>query len=142
MSTVETQQADVPLELAAARPDRRARRFASWGRISLVTDGAALAFAFVLAHLAPGSTVVPVGWTFVFAALVIGLLATRRMYQPPLDLRMLDATRSVLVAVTVAAAITIALRDIVADTPSVARETMRFWLFATAFVIRAFCIPG
>jgi len=140
MSTVETQQAGSgPLELAAAPPQRwsqrRARRFASWGWISLVTDGAALAVALVLAHVVPGSTARPIGWTFVFAALVIGLLATRRMYRPPLDLQMLDATRSVLVAVTVAAAITIALRDIVADTPSVARETMRPWLFATAFVI-------
>ena len=40
----------------------------------------------------------PIGWTFVFAALVIGLLSNKRMYRPPLDLRMLEATRSIVTA--------------------------------------------
>ena len=113
MSTVEGQQARDG-SLAARRlprpSHRRARRFASWGRVSLVTDGAALAVALLIAHLASGATAVPVAWTFVFAALVIGLLSTKRMYRPPLDLRVLDATRSIIAAVAIAAAITVALR--------------------------------
>jgi exopolysaccharide biosynthesis polyprenyl glycosylphosphotransferase len=117
------------------RSRRRALRFASWGRIALVTDLVTLAAALLLAGFTSGAPAAPVAWTVLFAAVVIGILATKRMYRPPLDLRMLDATRSILVAVTVAAAITIALREIVADTPPVARETIRPWLFATAFVI-------
>ena len=77
----------------------------------------------------------PLAWTVVFAALVIGLLATRRMYRPPLDLRVLDATRSIITAVAIAAAITVALRGLVADAPSAAEEAIKPWLLATAFVI-------
>jgi exopolysaccharide biosynthesis polyprenyl glycosylphosphotransferase len=77
----------------------------------------------------------PVAWTFVFAALVIGLLATKRMYRPPIDLRMLDATRSIITAVAIAAAITMALRGVLTDAPAVAEETIEPWLLATAFVL-------
>lgn len=136
MSSLETQQASSG-SLADARPSRsrrRARRFASWGRISLMTDGAALAVALLLDHLTSGSAM-PVAWTFVFAALVIGLLATKRMYRPPIDLRMLDATRSIIIAVAIAAAITMALRGVLTDASAVADETIEPWLLATAFVL-------
>lgn len=138
MSTVETQQASSG-SLAAAPPSsrsrRRARRFASWGRISLATDVVALSFAVFLAHFTPGAPTMPVAWTFVFAALVIGLLSTKRMYQPPIELRMLDATRSIITAVAVAAAITMALRGVLTDASAVADETIEPWLLATAFVV-------
>ena len=119
--------------LAAVWPG--ALRFGSWGRIPLVTDVVALVVALLLAGLTAGTTMPPLAWTFGFAALVIGLLATKGMYRPRLHLGMLDATRSILVAVTIAAALTIALREVVADSPSIASETVRTWLFATAFLI-------
>ena len=138
MSTVEGQHASDEA-LAVGRllhpSQRRARRFASWGRVSLVTDGVALAVALLIAHFASGATAVPVAWTFVFAALAIGLLSAKHMYRPPLDLRVLETTRSVIAAVAVAAAMTVALRGLVADASSAADETIRPWLLATAFVI-------
>ena len=100
-----------------------------------MTDGAALAFALISAHFVSGATAVPIAWTFAFAALVIGLLSTKRMYRPPIDLRVLDATRSIITAVAVAAAMTVALRGLVTDASSAAEETLSLWLFATAFVI-------
>lgn len=138
MSTVERQHVgDDSLAVAPLlrRSPRRARRFESWGRVSLATDGAALAVALFVAHLAAGGTAVPLAWTFVFAALVIGLLSTKGMYRPPLDLRVLDATRSIIAAVAIAAAITVALRGLVVDAPSAAEEAIAPWLLATAFVI-------
>lgn len=77
----------------------------------------------------------PVAWTVFFAALVIGLLSTKRMYRPPIDLRMLDATRSIITAVAVAAALTMALRGVLTDATAVAEETIEPWLLATAFVV-------
>ena len=124
--------AAAPLPRQSHRP---ASHFASWGRVSLVTDGAALAVALIIAHLASGGTAVPVPWTLVFAALVIGLLSTKRMYRPPLDLRALEATWSIIASVAIAAAMTVALRGLVADASSAAEETLGLWLFATAFVI-------
>ena len=100
-----------------------------------MTDVVALAVALFLAHLTPGATAVPVAWTVVFAALVIGLLSTKRMYWPPLELRVLDATRSIVTAVAIAAAITIALRGLLTDASAVAEETIEPWLLATAFVV-------
>ena len=138
MSTVEGQHASDEA-LAVGRllhpSERRARRFASWGRVSLVTDGVALAAALLIAHFAAGATAVPVAWTFVFAALAIALLSSKHMYRPPLDLRMLDATRSIIVAVAIAAAGTVALRGLAADASAAADETIGPWLLATAFVI-------
>jgi exopolysaccharide biosynthesis polyprenyl glycosylphosphotransferase len=100
-----------------------------------VTDGAALACALFITHLASGARAFPTAWTLVFAGLVIGLLSTKRMYGPPLDLRVLDATRSIITAVAIAAATTVALRALLTDAPSAAEETIRPWLLATAFVI-------
>ncbi len=138
MSTVETQQASSGT-LAAARPEelagRRARRFSWWARISLATDLVALACALLIVHLAPGPTGIPVSWSVVFAGLVVGLLWTKRLYWPPFDLRMLDAARSIVVAVAIAAALTITLRALVSDAPSVAREMIEPWLFATLFLV-------
>ena len=138
MSTVERQHVgDDSLAVAPLlrRSLRRARRYDSWGRVSLATDGASLAVALFIAYLAAGGSGEPLAWTFVFAALVIGLLATKGMYRPPLDLRLLDATRSIITAVAIAAAITVALRGLVADAPSAAEEAIWPWLLATAFVI-------
>ena len=138
MSTVESQGAhDGSLTAAGPRglPGWLARRFAYWGRISLATDVVALSFALLLAHIASAATALPFGWTVVFAALVIVSLWTKRMYWPPIELRMLDATRSVVTAVTIAAAITIALRGVFTDASAVAEEMIEPWLLATAFVV-------
>ena len=138
MSTAENPQASSGSLTAArleSRSSRRPRRFASWQRISLATDVVTLSFALLLAHFTSGTTTMPVAWTLVFAALVIGLLSTKRMYRPPLDLRMLDATRSIAAAVAVAAAITIALRGVLTDAPAVVEETLEPWILATAFVV-------
>jgi exopolysaccharide biosynthesis polyprenyl glycosylphosphotransferase len=137
MSTVETQHASSS-SLAAARPEdiagREARRFV-WGRVSLATDLLALASALVLAHLAPGPAGMPFSWSVFFVGLVIGLLWTKRMYWPPLELRRLDAIRATVVSVATAAVTTVALRALLTDAPSSAREIIEPWLFGTVFLV-------
>jgi exopolysaccharide biosynthesis polyprenyl glycosylphosphotransferase len=138
MSTAEAQPADGGQLVAARSEDwssRRTRRFASWGRISLATDVVALSFALLFAHPSSDATAMPVAWTVVFAAWVIGLLATKRMYRAPIDLRMLDAARSIVTAGAIAAATTIALRGLFTDASAVAEEMIEPWLLATAFVV-------
>jgi exopolysaccharide biosynthesis polyprenyl glycosylphosphotransferase len=103
--------------------------------IALATDLVALACALLLAELAPGPTGMPVGWSVVFAALVIGLLWTKRMYWPPIQLRTLDTTRAIVTAVALAAVITIAFRALLTDAPGAARETIEPWIFATVFLV-------
>jgi exopolysaccharide biosynthesis polyprenyl glycosylphosphotransferase len=138
VSTAETQPAPGG-SLAAAqsesRPERRSRRLGARGQVSLATDVVALVLALSVAQLGSGATVMPVDWAIVFAALVIELLWAKRMYWPPIELRMLDATRSIVTAVAVAAAMTIALRGLLTDATAAAEEAIAPWLFATAFVV-------
>jgi exopolysaccharide biosynthesis polyprenyl glycosylphosphotransferase len=138
VSTLETQQASSG-SLAVPRSEElsglRARRSASWWRISLATDLVALVFALVVAHLAPGPTAMPFGWSVVFVGLVIAFLWSKQMYWPPIELRVLDATRAIVTAATVAAAMTIAIRALLTDAPAVAEETIEPWLLATAFLV-------
>jgi exopolysaccharide biosynthesis polyprenyl glycosylphosphotransferase len=47
----------------------------------------------------------------------------------------LDATRSIITAVAVAVAVTMALRGVLTDATAVAEETIEPWLLATAFVV-------
>jgi exopolysaccharide biosynthesis polyprenyl glycosylphosphotransferase len=137
-STIETQQANGG-SLATALPGvgvhsgRRARRHASWRWMSVATDVVTLALALFLDHLT--SEAMPVASTFVFAALVIRLLASKGMYRPPIDLRMLDAIRSIVGAVAIAAALTIALRAVLTDASAIAEEMIEPWLVSTAFVV-------
>jgi exopolysaccharide biosynthesis polyprenyl glycosylphosphotransferase len=137
MSTLETRQASsvsLPRALPGRRPSRHARRFAFWGRIALATDVGTLALALFLAHFTVGARALPVAWAFVFAAFVVGLLWAKQMYRAPLDLKILDSTRSIVSAVAVAAALTMALRVVLTDASAVAEEMIEPWLFATAFV--------
>jgi exopolysaccharide biosynthesis polyprenyl glycosylphosphotransferase len=138
MSTFETRQAS-GASLAQARSgttsSRRARRLAWWGRITLATDAGTLALALFLAYFTAGAKAMPVVWALVFAAFVIGLLWTKQMYRPRIDLSILDATRSIVTAVAVAAALTMALRGLLTDASAVAEETILPWLYATAFVV-------
>jgi exopolysaccharide biosynthesis polyprenyl glycosylphosphotransferase len=136
IGTVETQQANggsLATALPGVQSGRRARRQASWRRISFATDVVTLALALFLDHLT--SAAMPVAWTFVFAALVVGMLASKGMYRPPIDLRMLDAIRSIVSAAAIAAALTIALRAVFTDASAVAGETIGPWLLSTAFVL-------
>jgi exopolysaccharide biosynthesis polyprenyl glycosylphosphotransferase len=100
-----------------------------------VTDVVALSFALLFADLASGATGLPVAWALVYAAVVIVSLWTKRMYWPPIELRMLDTTRSIVTALTIAAAIAIALRGLFTDASAVAEEMIQPWLLATTFVV-------
>jgi exopolysaccharide biosynthesis polyprenyl glycosylphosphotransferase len=137
VSTIETPQASSG-SLAVPRSEDfsglRARRLASWWRISLATDLVALFLALVVAHLAPGPTTMPFAWSVVFAGLVLAFLWSKQMYWPPIELRVLDATRAIVTTVAVAAAMTIAFRALLTDA-AVAEETIEPWLLATAFLV-------
>jgi exopolysaccharide biosynthesis polyprenyl glycosylphosphotransferase len=136
VSSVETQQASSGALASTRSGDQfagQARRFASWGRISLATDVIALSVALFLAHFTSG-TVLPAAWAFVFGGLVISMLWSKQMYRPPIDPRMLDASRSIVTAVAIAAALTMALRVLLTNGPAVVEEIIEPWLFATVFV--------
>ena len=137
MSTVQRQHADDSLAVAGLlNPPRRGARRSRILGAGLARDGCRNARPGALPRSPHVGRTMPVAWTFVFAALVIGLLATKGMYRPTLDLWMLDAIRSIVVAVAIAAALTIALRALVHRRfVDRRRDRLEPWLLSTAFLI-------
>jgi exopolysaccharide biosynthesis polyprenyl glycosylphosphotransferase len=121
------------------RPMRQVwRRKTAWVHVRLGADIAALGAAVIVAEatLAGGAPATPLPWLIAFPLLVLGFLYTRGMYRrPPLDLRVLDASRAVVTATLLAATIVISLRVVFADSSSVAAQSARIWIFATGLIL-------
>lgn len=82
-----------PLALERAVPTRRTRGFGSWARGALLLDGLMLLTAALISELTAGSAGVPQTqpvWLLAYAALVVGLLARRGLYDWRLRLSILD----------------------------------------------------
>jgi len=121
-----------------AQPLHKGRRWAAWPHLSLGADVATLAAAVILAEVtAPGGApVTPLPWLIAFPLLALGFLYTRGVYRPvPLHTGVLDASRAVVTATSLAAAIVISLRVLFADSSAVAAQSARMWLFATGLLI-------
>jgi exopolysaccharide biosynthesis polyprenyl glycosylphosphotransferase len=140
MARTKVEGVSVQLEHAQLRP-RPLWRFrwgsASWGQVSLATDAAMLATGLVLAELTLPRHVpaMPLPWVITFALLVLAFLYSRGMYRPPLHLRILDGSRAVVTASSLASAIVISLRVAWGDSSFVAEQNARAWLFATVFLL-------
>jgi exopolysaccharide biosynthesis polyprenyl glycosylphosphotransferase len=142
MTTTLESASDVQLTHAhpAARPAPRARRAGtSAARVWLVGDLAALTTALILSGVAAnGDASTPIPWLFAFGILVLGFLYRRGMYRrAPRQLGILDGTRVVVTATALAAAIVTSLRVAVADSSSVAAQSVRMWVFATLLLVVA-----
>jgi exopolysaccharide biosynthesis polyprenyl glycosylphosphotransferase len=129
-------------QLAHAQPAVRSlpavrRGKASWARMRLAADVATLTAAVLLAEVtADGGPATPVPWLVTFSILVVGFSFSRGMYRPPpLHLGVLDGTRAVVTATTLAAAIVTSLRVVFADSSLVAAQSVRIWIFATVFLV-------
>jgi exopolysaccharide biosynthesis polyprenyl glycosylphosphotransferase len=131
-----------PVELTHAHPSavplrRVRRRAASWAQLCLATDAAIFMTAvFVAWRTSAGSTpTAPIPWTIAFGLLVITFFYTRGMYRNPLQLRALDGSRAVITATALAAAVVVSVRVVLSDSPFVASQSTRLWLFATALLV-------
>jgi exopolysaccharide biosynthesis polyprenyl glycosylphosphotransferase len=76
----------------------------------------------------------PLSWVLVSDLVVLGALATRGLYRPPLQVDLIETTRVVLVATGLAAAVAIATRVVVANSVTTADEGLRFWVVATVLL--------
>lgn len=126
------------LQLTHAQPSprrvERARRgTASWGSLAFAADAAMLTAAVLLSQLTSTVRVpaTPVPWAVAFALVALAFLYTRRVYRPPLQLRVLDGIRAVVTATALAGATVISARVLLSDSPVVGAQTVRLWVFAT-----------
>jgi exopolysaccharide biosynthesis polyprenyl glycosylphosphotransferase len=121
---------------APPRAPARSGDFA-WSRACLATDALSLSAAVALAEVGASSAGVPATpkvWLLAFPALAIALLAHRGLYKPRLAVRLLDATRSTIGAISLAAMVVLSLRVLIDPVPGVASQSARLWAFAVVYV--------
>ena len=78
-----------------------------------------------------------VAWSLAFAVILLRLLASRGLYQPRLDPRLLDTLRSVMTLTTVAAALVVTLRVFVGNADDVAAQAALLWASTTVLLLSA-----
>jgi exopolysaccharide biosynthesis polyprenyl glycosylphosphotransferase len=127
-----------PLALERAVPARRARGFGSWARGALLLDGLMLLTAALISELTAGSAGVPQTqpvWLLAYAALVVGLLARRRLYDWRLRLSMLDNFKRVVTAVVLASMTLLTLRILLpGDVDDLAGQSLRLLAFSAVYL--------
>ena len=105
------------------------------GRVAV--DVAMLAFAGAATAIgadAAGVARISAGWTLAYSALVVLLLATRGLHGPTFGMRTIDDLRKIVGATGLAAISLLALAATVGGSGSDVDQTLRLWLFATAYV--------
>lgn len=108
----------------------------SWPQISIATDGSMLGAALIFAGILALSSTATMswGWAVVLALVTLSILNRKRLYRPPLELRVIDTVTAVVTATGIATAITISARVVLTDSVAIGQESVRLWLFATAFL--------
>ena len=105
------------------------------GRIAV--DAAMLALAGAATAIgadAAGVSGISAGWTLAYATLVLALFATRGLYGPTFGTRSIDDLRRVVGGTGLAAISLLAVAATVGGSGSQVDQTLRLWLFATAYV--------
>jgi exopolysaccharide biosynthesis polyprenyl glycosylphosphotransferase len=106
--------------------------------LRLIADVATLTAAVILAEVAAagGAPATPLPWLIAFPLIVLAFLYTRGMYRPPpLHVGVLDGGRAIVTATSLAAAIVISLRVVLADSSSVAGKSAGMWILATVLLV-------
>jgi exopolysaccharide biosynthesis polyprenyl glycosylphosphotransferase len=127
---------ELPVVERSAHVERRRPEF-GWQIARPFVDATMLAvacFAAVVGSEAAGVSAPPLGSLVAFGGLVMILLAMRGMYAPRLRPELLENLRGVVSATSLAAMSVLALRELVAEQPELAAQTIRPWAFATAYL--------
>jgi exopolysaccharide biosynthesis polyprenyl glycosylphosphotransferase len=126
------------LALEGVAPARRTRGFGSWARGALLLDGLMLLAAALISELTAGSAGVPQTqpvWLLAYAALVVGLLARRGLYDWRLRLSMLDNFKGVVTAAVLASMTLLTLRILLpGEVDDLAGQSLRLLAFSTVYL--------
>ena len=92
------------------------------------------AVASTLGAESAGVSSLPGVWLAVFAVLVLGWFAARGMYATRLHYELLEDLRIVVAATSLAAMSVLTMRQLGANPPDLAAQTIRMWAFATVYL--------
>ncbi|MGI8574702.1 MAG: exopolysaccharide biosynthesis polyprenyl glycosylphosphotransferase [Egibacteraceae bacterium] len=116
----------------------RRRRRAVLGLVAI--DVAMLAFAVgasALGAAGTGTSLTPVGWTLLYAALTISLIAVRGGYLFRLAVSPFEYAGQVLSGTAIAAMVIITARVVLAPDPDLSSQVVRLWGFASVYLLMA-----
>jgi hypothetical protein len=130
-------EAALPMLAHEASP-RRARH---WPHKSLAVDVSMLAATAAIGAMLSTHSVSK-SWGLAFSLVVVAAFSVKGLYRTPLQVRILDSACSVVVATSIAAALAIATRAVVANSPAVAEQGLRFWLVATTLLVGGRIVVG
>ncbi len=134
---------DPPSDLAVGQsqdepgPGRRERQRRRWALTNLGADSAMLLLAGIAAALGPLEANVPAEplyWVIGFSALVLVLLRVRGLYALRLQPSLVDDVARVASSTAAAAMVLITVRLLIESDPDAARQSVRLWGFATAYL--------
>ena len=120
--------------LAREAPFGAARDAAWWTQRSIAVDTVMLAASVVVAA-ALSTHPLSILWTVAFALSVAAAFVAKGLYREPLQVRLIDTAGAVIVTTSLAAAVAIAGRSLVANSPAVAEQGLRLWLVATVLLV-------
>jgi exopolysaccharide biosynthesis polyprenyl glycosylphosphotransferase len=126
---------EAPLQVAGIETRRR-KAGVQWAISCLGVDAATLAAAALASMVgarAGGLAFSFSSWTLVFCVLTFAFFQNRGLYQLRIRIPVLDDVKRVAVALTVAAALVLALREVFAPAAQAA-DIVRPWLFALVYV--------
>ena len=136
--TVHEALSEAPQPLGATTTlRRRLRSRTAWAFARLSLDLAMLVtagIAAVVGSAAAGVSAPPAAWVVVFGCLVIAIFTARGMYGARLRFELLEDLRVVITGTTLAAMAVLTLRELVADPPDLAAQTIRMWAFAAVYL--------
>ncbi len=121
-------------ETGTARRERQRRR---WELTNLAADSAMLLLAGIAAALGPLAANVPpepLHWVVGFSVLVLVLLRVRGLYALRLQPSVVDDVARVASSTAAAAMVLITIRLLIESDPDAARQSVRLWGFATAYL--------
>jgi exopolysaccharide biosynthesis polyprenyl glycosylphosphotransferase len=126
----------ITARIEAVQPALRRSRM-SWAARAFLVDVLMLALGGLVVQafsITTSSTASHVVWYSVFAVLSLVFLGLRGAYHPRLRLQIMDEFRVIVASTAVAAMTTITIRILATDDTRTASETVKQWVFATAFL--------
>ena len=147
VEVAETPPGLLPAEASAAAPDltralegtrrleRSSRGTLTWGQIALTIDVTMLVVACVLIDLVARGSMLSLPSIVTFSVVAVAFLYSRGLFRPPLQLQLVETTRIVITASTLAFMALTTLQVVLGNSPPTTGDTVPFWFAATGLLV-------
>src|SRR4249920_381028 len=110
------------------RLERSSRGALTWGQIALTIDVTMLVVTSVLIDLVARGSMLSLPSIVTFSVVAVAFLYSRDLFRPPLQLQLVETTRIVITASTLAFMALTTLQVVLVNSPPTTGDTIPFWL--------------